>query len=295
VCDYGTDKSDHMKQHKEMHAGVRYHCPQCTHASSTRSSLQMHIRTIHEERKDFECPVCHKEFGYAGSLKRHRESVHGGVRYECPMAECDKSYTNRTACVAHIRLEHGGHSSLTPVRRTIEEQIEASKSRKQSASSSSTSSSGSRRKSRFVRKEGHVYKFECDVCDYGTDHSRSMKHHKDVHAGVRYHCPQCAHASTTRGGLQKHIRAIHEERKDFECPVCHKGFGAADTLKKHRESVHEGVRYECPVPECNKSYARRGKCVSHIRLEHGENSSLTPIRRTLKEQIKASKRRARST
>jgi uncharacterized Zn-finger protein len=221
-------------------------------------------------------------------LKVHRESVHEGVRYECPMADCDKSYAQKGRCVEHIRLEHGGNPSLTPIRRTIEEQIRASKSRKQSANSSSTSSSSSsRRKSNFVRKEGHEYKFECDVCDYGTDHSGCMKQHKDNHAGVRYHCPQCTHASTTRSSLQRHIRNIHEERKDFECPVCHKGFGAAGSLKIHRESVHEGVRYECPVPECDKSYTLMGSCVSHIRLEHGKNSSLTPIRRTLKEQMKA--------
>jgi KRAB domain-containing zinc finger protein len=146
-----------------------------------------------------------------------------------------------------------------------------------------------------VRKEGYDYEFECDVCDYGTDDSGNMKRHEEMHAGVRYHCPQCTHASTTRYNLQKHIRTIHEERKDFECPVCHKEFGEAGSLKVHRESVHEGVRYECPMADCDKSYAYKGRCVSHIRLEHGKNSSFTPIRRTLKEQIKASKRCAKST
>jgi KRAB domain-containing zinc finger protein len=296
VCDYGTDNSSIMKRHEDMHAGVRYHCPNCAHASTTNSGLQKHIRTVHENRRDFECPECHKEFTQAGTLKTHRESVHEYVRHECPVAECDKSYTLRAKCVTHIRLEHGGDSSLTPIRRTIEEQIEASKSRNQSASSSSaSSSSSSRRKSQFVRKEGHEYRFECDVCDYGTDQSGRMKIHDEMHAGVRYHCPNCAHASTAKTDLQRHIRTVHEKRKDFECPVCHKEFTQASGLKTHREAVHEGVRHECPVAECDKSYTMKGKCVNHIRLEHDSNSSLIPIRRTIEEQIKASKRRARST
>jgi hypothetical protein len=36
-------------------------------------------------------------------------------------------------------------------------------------------------------------------------------------------------------------------------------------LKMYREAVHEDVRYECPVAECDKSYARRAPCDNHIR------------------------------
>jgi transcription elongation factor Elf1 len=134
---------------------------------------------------------------------------------------------------------------------------------------------------KLVRKDGYEYNFECDTCDYGTDHSGRMKAHKEMHAGVRYHRPQCTHASTTRSSLQVNIRTIREERKDFECPVCHKEFGLASHLKNHREAVQEGVRHECPVADCDKSYSERGTCVKHIRLEHGGDSSLAPIRRSL--------------
>jgi uncharacterized Zn-finger protein len=184
VCDYGTDASRTMKRHEDVHAGVCYHCPHCAHQSPRRSSLQLHIRTVHDKRKDFECPECHKGFATAFDLKKHREAVHEYVRHECPVVECDKSYTMRASCVDHIRLEHGSKSSLVPIRRTIEEQIEASKSRNQSASSSSASSSSSRGGRKFVRKEGYEYKFECDVCDYGTDKSNHMRQHEEMHAGA---------------------------------------------------------------------------------------------------------------
>jgi uncharacterized Zn-finger protein len=177
------------------------------------------------------------------------------------------------------------------VKRTASSRERAAHNSKSSSSSSSSSSNHSRVGPKFVRKEGYEYRFECGMCDYGTDHSTSMKRHKDMHAGVRYDCPQCTHASATRGNLQVHIRTIHEERKDLECPVCHKEFAHAQSLKVHRESVHEGVRHECPVTDCDKSYSTKGHCVKHIRLEHNGDPSLVPIRRTLEEQIAAHKQR----
>jgi hypothetical protein len=128
----------------------------------------------------------------------------------------------------------------------------------------------------FVRKDNYVYRFECNLCSYGTDHSGTMKQHKDMHAGVRFQCPSCPHRSTSKKDLQRHIRTIHEKRKDFKCPVCDKGFAHAGNLKVHRESVHEGVRYLCPG--CNQTYGQRGRCLNHIRLKHGQHPEMLPVR-----------------
>jgi uncharacterized Zn-finger protein len=184
------------------------------------------------------------------------------------------------------------------VKRTASSRESAARNSSSSSSSTSISSSSNtgNRKSRFVRKEGYEYRFECDVCDYGTDNSTSIKRHEENHAGVRYLCPTCSREFTENGSLQQHVRNVHDMRKDFECPECLLMFGEASDLKKHRESVHEYVRHECPMAECDKSYTSRGACVTHIRTEHGgDPSALTPIRRTIEEQIEASKRRARST
>lgn len=67
------------------------------------------------------------------------------------------------------------------------------------------------RKNQFVRKEGHVYKHECDMCDYGTDVSGSLKIHKDAHEGVRYECPvtDCVKSYAQKPQCSKHIKNKH--------------------------------------------------------------------------------------
>jgi hypothetical protein len=128
-------------------------------------------------------------------------------------------------------------------RRGVKRTASSRESAAQNSSSPCSSSLISPRKIKFVRKEGYDYRFECDLYDYGTDCTDAMKKHEEMHAGVRYHCPKCTHASTVTSNLQTHISTVHEELKEFECPLCHKGFGHASTVKTNRESVHEGVRH----------------------------------------------------
>jgi hypothetical protein len=99
-----------------------------------------------------------------------------------------------------------------------------------------------------------MYTFECILCEYGNDYSNTA--------------------------LQIHIRTVHEKRRDFECTVCHREFSQSGQLKIHRESVHEGVRYECPVAECDEKYIRKHGCIRHIHRKHrsGVCESLVPIR-----------------
>jgi hypothetical protein len=79
TCDYGNDRPGLTKRHQDNHAGVRYHCSKCTHQSTRMSDLQVHIRTIHEERKDFECPVCHKRFSQASNLNTENQCMRACV------------------------------------------------------------------------------------------------------------------------------------------------------------------------------------------------------------------------
>jgi transcription elongation factor Elf1 len=103
--------------------------------------------------------------------------------------------------------------------------------------SSSPSSCSSKHVRRFTRKESYEYRFECGVCDYGTDKSSSMEVHEEMHAGVRYHCPNCIHKQEIRLTFQMRIRTIHETHKDFKCPMCYKKFSQAGGLFEDKPRI----------------------------------------------------------
>ena len=52
-------------------------------------------------------------------------------------------------------------------------------------------------------------------------------------------CSQCDYAAGQAGDLRKHVRTVHEQRRDHACPQCDAAFGEASTLRKHVHTVHE--------------------------------------------------------
>ena len=42
--------------------------------------------------------------------------------------------------------------------------------------------------------------------------------------------------------LDRHIAAVHEKKKPFECSLCPRKFGLGDHLNKHIDAVHEKMK-----------------------------------------------------
>ena len=54
------------------------------------------------------------------------------------------------------------------------------------------------------------------------------------HAG-----PQCDYKTKNVSDLRKHVRAVHEKRRDHACSQCDAAFGQAGNLRKHVRTVHK--------------------------------------------------------
>merc|ERR1719510_1254414 len=127
----------------------------------------------------------------------------------------------------------------------------------------------------------HSTAFQCEFCDHRSARIQSLqKHIQSVHGeakldearlsnslvwnetnelnapksediqistytGNKKTCPICGitfRIDRGVGYLRRHIEAVHEGKKRFQCDICKKQFAEKTNLNRHVSSVHEGKK-----------------------------------------------------
>ena len=74
----------------------------------------------------------------------------------------------------------------------------------------------------------------------------------------------CGKKFSVFNGMQKHMRAVHAESRDYNCEICGKAFKMPDVLKKHR-LIHDNERkYKCNI--CGKGFNASGSLWHHRKV-----------------------------
>ena len=64
---------------------------------------------------------------------------------------------------------------------------------------------------------------------------KTKAHETFVHLReYKVRCQQCNQPFVTNFALKEHIRAAHENSKEFYCSLCDKHFGSAGVLRQHK-------------------------------------------------------------
>ena len=74
----------------------------------------------------------------------------------------------------------------------------------------------------------------------------------------------CEYASSKRSDLAKHIKSVHEKKRDFECAWCDYSASAKVNLAQHVRGVHE-KRREFKCTECDYAASQKWILAQHIR------------------------------
>ena len=63
--------------------------------------------------------------------------------------------------------------------------------------------------------------------------------------------------------LKKHILAVHENVRDYQCDICKKAFPLKGDLNKHVQTVHEKIQaFQCQL--CNHAHSSKSNLRKHI-------------------------------
>ena len=103
LCDYATNKKFILTQHLVVHGiGDRFKCDQCDKEFSTKSRLQMHVKS--HNVCPHKCNQCDKMYKTMKSLKTHIADMHSEKRVECD--ECDTMFSTIGRLNSHKKQVH---------------------------------------------------------------------------------------------------------------------------------------------------------------------------------------------
>ena len=99
----------------------------------------------------------------------------------------------------------------------------------------------------------------CEKCGTTMDKSYLPKHIRNVHEGKKDHkCQNCGKEYTDRKNLSCHIKRAHDNVRDEQCNQCGKLFFTKEVLNRHIRNIHSNEQkpiFQCEY--CQKSYTTK--------------------------------------
>ena len=117
---------------------------------------------------------------------------------------------------------------------------------------------------------GHE-KIYCEKCGTTIDKTYLQRHLRIVHEGKRdYKCEHCGKEYADKKGLSTHIKSSHDNVRDEQCNQCGKLFFTKEVLRQHIKNIHnkeQNPRFKCEY--CQKSYTQKSYFKIHQHTIHG--------------------------
>ena len=122
-------------------------------------------------------------------------------------------------------------------------------------------------------------KTECPICKAILDKTGMKRHLKTVHEGRKDHkCERCGKEYTEKKSLRAHIKREHDNVRDEQCNQCGKLFFTKEVLKKHIKNihnkdqnpsrVHEGIVKHFECEFCGKVLNSKNSIQTHVKAVH---------------------------
>ena len=101
VCEVDGNTFSHPSSHshhKNSHSSQEYSCAVCHKAFKSSKTLQVHKKAM--TRHD--CDQCDQDFTNIGNLRRHVNSAHKKLNFNCAVADCGKVFHRKDVMKKHF-------------------------------------------------------------------------------------------------------------------------------------------------------------------------------------------------
>ena len=233
--------TDHFAQAHTTERNIT--CDQCPKLFSTESLQREHSRRAHNsEKMKFPCDLCEKVFGRRHGLKDHIVRIHSELEKFC-CDYCNKSFKVERVLKKHIEALHEKTFTPTPckvcgkmLRTRVTQQFHSK-----------------------AHIEIETQKVNCKRCPKMLKPSRLAKHMKR-HELIPTTCNICNKKVID---LKRHQQTHFAQIKAHQCDVCKKGFETKARLLGH-QLIHTTEKpFQCPQPDCSKSFNNSGSRYRH--------------------------------
>ncbi|OXA44481.1 hypothetical protein Fcan01_20862 [Folsomia candida] len=220
---------------------------------------------MYNNRERPSCDTCHRMFFNSAKLRQHIDTVHSTKkrrRLPCTVPGCEKTFLHKGNVVRHVRTDH----AQNPVRYPC-------------------TLCGKEFKLR-CHLENHILThttekhYKCATCGKSFAQMGHLKDHEKTHldksARDMSNCHVCHENFLSKLGLQRHIRVVHENWRNYPCTFCDKRFSCSSHLKDHVEARH--VTNKELIRSCDKceykSYSKHN-LANHRKRHNAANHRTT--------------------
>lgn len=247
-----------------------FSCDLCRHKSSTKVSIERHIKQIHMKHKgsttSFQCEICCKAFSKKSILQSH-EKIHMIDRPTFECQHCGKLLSSPTAVSNHIKWLHKDRrdykcSTCSKVFATVSFTIQIFRTFFIEYLFDLQKGSLSEHEKIHSDYKGHA----CPICKKTYKTASILVQHLDTHGETEYHCTECGLRLNSKRTLRQHMLK-HSDVVRHTCTICSAQFKRTKAYKEHLISLHTELKaYSCDW--CEKTFANGANCRKHKKESH---------------------------
>ena len=292
VCSKSFLDMRDLKNHISVHSDVKnMACEQCDKSFKSDLNLKRHVKLMHNNNPvgEFKCEICNRVFKSKDYLNRHKRKTHGSPeeRIDYPCSFCGKNFKSASNRKDHEEIHRGEADADCEV---CGAQVRKSNMKNHMKTHSDDADfqcdicakPSKTYKALRAHLNSHELPFKCEYCEKAFSSQYTMKYHtvqqhlkkKESNSKSKTNkpmvkCDQCDYQCVTSRYMKTH-KAVKHDGLFHKCQYCQFTTGDLSVLGAHRRAKHEGVVYSCDQCEFKSGYKNnltKHKAVAHFTVD----------------------------